>query len=361
MSGDVRRVWRRVCLTLLLAASVAMGLTACGGGGQSGGGESGGGESGGKKIGVAMKTQLQRRWAFDVTAMKQKAAELGDELIVQYANDDPDTQANQVENLLSQGIDALIIVPVDDKAAGALVTKAKNENVPVVAYDIAVRDAPVDFFVTRNNYKVGELQAKAAKQMHPTGTYALIKGDAANNVAREISDAYAEILSANDQIDIVYNQYTKNWDPNTALSAAENTLSAQGDDVDAFVTSNDGMAGGVAQAIKARNLDGKVFLSGLDAEPSNLRLIAEGVQTMSVWTKIDEQGRSAVQAAHALANGDKPKSETKIDNGAGEMPADLVEVTAVNRENLCEFMLKTAPEGWVTVTDVFPDDPNACS
>lgn len=358
MSIDCK-IWRHVFLPLVVMVSVALAISACGG--TNGGGE--GDEATldeGKTIGVAMKTQVQRRWEFDERAMRAKAKELGDKLIVQYANDDPGQQANQVENLLTQGIDALIIVPVDDKAAGALVQKAKNQQVPVVAYDIAVLDAPVDFFVTRDNYKVGELQANAAKRMHPSGKYALIKGDPANNVAREIGEAYAEIIENDDQINIVYNQFTKNWDPNTALSVAENVLSAQNDDVQAFVTSNDGMATGVSQALKSRNLGGKVFLSGLDADPANLQLIASGVQTMTVWTKIDQQGRVAAQAAHDLANGQKPVSDTEIDNGYEDIPAKLVDVVEVNKENLCNFITETSPEGWVSVEKVFKDS-EACA
>ena len=79
-------------------------------------------------IAVAMKTQVQRRWEFDATAMRNEAAKLGVKLIFQYANDSPTTQASQVENLLSQGPDALIIVPVDSKAAGAIVDAIRDRD-----------------------------------------------------------------------------------------------------------------------------------------------------------------------------------------------------------------------------------------
>ena len=312
-------------------------------------------------IAVAMKTQVQRRWQFDATAMRNEAAKLGAKLIFQYANDSPSTQASQVENLLSQGPDALIIVPVDSKAAGAIVESAHSQNVPVIAYDIGVATAPVDYFICRDNPKVPELQAESAKQMFPKGVYALIKGDPANDVAQIISKGYDKYLVSDKNLKIVYNQFTTNWDPRAALADAENVLSAQNDHVDAFVVSNDGMTGGVAQAITSRGLGGKVFLSGLDAEPENLQLIARGVQTMTVWTDLTEEGSSAVKAAVALVQHKKPDIATvSLDAGAGPVPAHLVTVSEVNKSNLCQFVMHDAPKGWVTPEQVFGPGQAGC-
>ena len=312
--------------------------------------------SAGKTICVAMKTQLQRRWTFDYKAMSAEAKRLGDKTIVQWANDDPAKQTSQVESLLSQGCDAMIITPVDDKAAASLVAKAKAQKVPVVSYDILIQSKQTAFFVERNNGLVGRLQAQAAlKFTKGKGNYALIKGDGANSVARDISDNYNKVLKGK-KIKIVYNQFTKNWDPQKALSVAEDVLSRNNDNIAAFLTSNDGMATGVAQALKGRKLVGKVFVSGLDADPANLQLIAKGAQTMSVWTPIDIQGKLAAKAAHTLAIGKKPASQARV-NG---IPTAFVKVVEVNKGNLCRYITKIAPKGWVKVTDVFPGKPKAC-
>lgn len=311
----------------------------------------------GKQICVAMKTQLQRRWTFDFKAMQAQAARLGDKVSVQWANDDPAKQASQVESLLVKGCDAMIIVPVDDKAAASLVSKAKAQGVPVISYDILIQSRDLSFFVERNNSLVGTLQAKAAlKFAKNKGNFAVIKGDPANSVARDISAAVQKELAGRKSVKVVYNQFTKNWDPKTALSVAEDVLSRYNDNVAAFVTSNDGMATGAVQALKGRNLTGKVFVSGLDADPANLQLIAQGAQTMSVWTPIDQQGKIAMTAAHELANGRKPRGQGKVLG----IPTAFVKVIEVNKSNLCTYIKGIAPKGWVKVTDVFPGKPNAC-
>jgi D-xylose transport system substrate-binding protein len=312
-------------------------------------------------IAVAMKTQVQRRWAFDAEAMKAEAKKLGVTLIFQWANDNPATQTSQVENLLSQNPSALILVPVDTTAAGRIVNEAHQQNVPVVGYDIGISTAKVDLSVVRNNPLVGVLQAEGALKMAPKGVYALIKGDPGNDVAQMLAKSYDKVLSGKPDIKIVFNQFVRNWDPKTALADAEDVLSAQNDHVNAFVTSNDGMATGVGQAIKGRHLEGKVYLSGLDADPSNLQLIAQGVQTMTVWTDLTEEGTTAVAGAVDLAKHQKFGFSTEMQSaGAGPVPTHLVKVSEVNKDNLCDFITKLAPAGWVTRKEVFPENPNAC-
>ncbi|MFC4306304.1 substrate-binding domain-containing protein [Cohnella boryungensis] len=312
------------------------------------------------RIGIAMKTEVQPRWKFDLQYMQEKAQELGAELIVQWANDDVSKQANQVENLLSQGIDALVIVPVSDKT-GPVVDKAKSAGVPVIAYDAMIQNSDIDLYVTRNNYKVGELQAQAAlKYTGGKGNFVLLKGDPATTVAQGIAQAYEKILKTNADIHIVAEQWHQNWSTEKALKTAEDALSAQNDNIQAFVSSNDGMAMGITQAVKGRDLDGKVFISGLDVEVGSARLIAEGIQTMSVWTKLDEGAKRTIEAAVALAKGEAPQADEVTNNGKKDVPTLAVDVVEVNKDNLCTFINEMAPTGWMTEEEVFVNVPNAC-
>jgi D-xylose transport system substrate-binding protein len=293
-------------------------------------------------IGVAMKTQQERRWAFDVKAMQEEAAKLGVKLIVQYANNDATTQASQIENLLSQNVSALIVTPVDSKAVASSAAQAKAAGVPVIAYDVGIQGTPIDYEVIRDNPQVGVLQAQAALQFAPSGNYALVEGDAANDVAQAIHGSHVTVLHGQ-KPEVVYDKFTANWDPNTALSEAENILSANNDQVSAFLTANDGMASSVVQALKARKLAGKVFVSGLDANP-----------------QIDKQGQIAVDVATQLAKGQKPQADTQIDNGSGQqIPARVAPVVAITKKNLCDFVNHIAPAGWVTAADAFVN-PSDC-
>ncbi|MCB9993573.1 MAG: substrate-binding domain-containing protein [Hyphomicrobiaceae bacterium] len=309
-------------------------------------------------IAVSMNRQQERRWAVDRAAMEAEAATLGVRLAFQYADSDPTKQASQVENLLSQNPQALIIVPADRNAAGAIVDSAHEAGVPVIAYDGGITTSKVDYYVTRNNYQVGELQVQAALDFAPTGNYAIVKGDAGNDVAQTIAKAYEDGLNSNGAINIVFDQFIPGWSPATAQSNAENVLSANNDDIAAFVVTNDGMATGVAQALISRDLQGKVFLSGLDGESASLKLVAEGIQTMTAYTDLEDHGRSAVAAAVALAKGEAPQYDTMMDLGSGEVPTHLVPIIAISKANVCDFV-KNAPEGWTSVDEVF-ENPADC-
>jgi D-xylose transport system substrate-binding protein len=347
--NPTRRAAKRRSLVLTsLALSVGLAASACASSTEVGKATSdagSGSKSGEITIGLAMKTQLQQRWLLDEAAMQAECKKQGVKCVVQWANDDASAQSGQVENLLSQGIDALVLVPVNGEAGKALVAAAHAQDVPVVDYDEFVEGS--DFFVTRDNAAVGKAQAEAALKFAPKGNWAIIKGDPGNPVAQEIDAAYKEVLKGA-HVNVVYNQFTKNWDPAAAQTAAEGVLSANNDKVDVFLTSNDGMASGVVQALKSRNLGGKAYVSGLDADPANLKLVKSGLQTMTVWTELDVWGTEAIKAAVNLANGEKPKPDTDRDG----VPTKLIPIDAVNKDNLCDFV-KKAPEAWVTVKDVY--------
>ncbi|MBS4206649.1 substrate-binding domain-containing protein [Bacillus sp. FJAT-50079] len=346
-------------LVILVLCTVLLLLTAC----QSE--NTATGKSGDKKIkiGLAMKTEVQPRWKFELKFMEEKAKELGAEIIVQWANDDVTKQGNQIENLLSQGIDALIVVPVTDKI-GPYVEKAKMEGVPVVSYDALPKEVEVDLFVTRDNYKVGELQTMAALDYVGEGesNIVVLKGDPASTVAQGIAEAYDEILKDKQNIKIVAEQWHQNWSTEEALKTAENALSAQNDNIKAFLSSSDGLAMGVAQAVKGRGMQGQTFISGLDVELGSARMIAEGTQTMSIWTKIDDQARKAIIGAVQLAKKEELTSESTTNNGKYDVPTVFADVMPVDQNNLCSFIKDDAPEGWMKIEDVYKDveAPEGC-
>ncbi|MCU1571145.1 MAG: ribose transporter substrate-binding protein [Naasia sp.] len=337
------------------------GLAACATG-DNGDAASGGGAPDGESfvIGISVKNQTQRRWEFDVAAMKARLEALGDTVLIEYSNDDQVTQNAGIENLITKGIDALIITPVDDAAAAQAVKSANQAQIPVIAYDIGVKDAPIDFFVQRDNPLAGKLQMEAAVAAAPEGNYAFLRGDAGTGVVKIISGQWDLGLKGNAKIKVVSDQFIPGFDIAAAQANAENVLSAQNDDVAAFLVLNDGMASGVAQAIAGRHLTGKVFLSGLDADESALALIADGRQSVTIWTPLDEQGVLAADAAHALAAGEKPKSQSTEDFGNGAVPTALVSPVAITQDNLCEWLNGKFPEGWADKETVLKGNPTLC-
>lgn len=306
------------------------------------------------KIGVALASEAQYRFKFDQQIMKQKADELGAEIIFQFANYEAGKQENQVENLISQEIDVLILNVVSGNMVN-LVNKVKAQGIPVITFDNTVEGAEVDLNVDRDNVKVGRLQMEAALEYtkNKGGNFVLVKGDPGSAVAQRISQGYDQVAAKHPEIHIVANQFHEAWSPDKALKTVENALSANHDDIQAFICSADSVAMGIVPAVKAAKLDGKSFICGMDVEVSVAKLIQEDIITMSIWSDIVTGDQRTVEAAVKLAKGEAVTPDEIQKIGGLDVPVLLVDVMPITKENLKEWINNIAPEGWITEEDVF--------
>lgn len=317
-----------------------------------------GGEPGKKvKIGVSLATEAIYRFKFDQAIMKQRADELGAEIIFQFANYEAAKQANQVENLISQGIDVLILNVVSGNMVN-LVEKVHAHGIPVITFDNTVEGAKVELNVDRDNRKVGRLQMEAALAFTggKGGNFILVKGDPGSAVAQRISMGYDDVAAEHPEIKVVANQFHEAWSPDKALKTVENALSANNDDIQAVVASADSVAIGCLPAIKAARLDGKIFLCGMDVEVSAARLINRGVMTTSIWTDIVSGDRRTVEAAVKLGRGEKVEPDEIQKIGGLDIPVLLVDVVPIYKKDLRNWLDNIAPPGWATEEDVFGED-----
>ena len=209
----------------------------------------------------------------------------------------------------------LVILAQDGTAIKPAVAKAISEGVAVIAYDRLIED-PKALYITFDNVEVGRMQARAVFAAVPAGNYVFIKGNQADANADFLRGGQQEILKAaidSGAIKNVGESYTDNWDPAVAQTNMEQFLTANNNDVDAVVASNDGMAGGVVAALKAQGLAGKVPVSGQDGDLAALNRVALGTQIVSVWKDARELGKAAgVAAAQLCADKDISKVKSTI-------------------------------------------------
>ncbi|HYJ45341.1 MAG TPA: substrate-binding domain-containing protein, partial [Pyrinomonadaceae bacterium] len=137
-------------------------------------GDSGKPHSGPVRIGLSMDTLKEERWQRDRDLFVARAKELGAEVLVQAANGDDKVQTQQAENLLTQGIDVLVVIPHNAEVSASIVESAKRQNVPVISYDRLIRNSEPDLYISFDNEKVGELQARYLLERAPKGNYVLI-------------------------------------------------------------------------------------------------------------------------------------------------------------------------------------------
>ncbi len=295
----------------------------------------------GKTIGVSWSNFQEERWKTDEAAMKAAIEAAGDTYISADAQSSAAKQLTDVEALIAQGADALILLAQDSGAIGPAVEKATAEGIPVVGYDRLIEN-PDAFYITFDNVEVGRMQARAVLEAMPEGNYAFIKGSSSDPNADFLFGGQMEVLQeAMDagKIKNVGEAYTDGWKPENAQRNMEQILTANDNNIDAVVASNDGTAGGVVAALAAQGLDGSVPVSGQDGDHAALNRVARGTQTVSVWKDARELGKGAAQIATMLADGkamaDIPGA-VKWSGGPGgvEMDAMFLAPVPVTADNL---------------------------
>ncbi|SDY68519.1 D-xylose ABC transporter substrate-binding protein [Citreimonas salinaria] len=255
-------------------------------------------------VGVSWSNFQEERWKTDEAAIREALEAAGAEYISTDAQSSSAKQLSDVESLIAQGADALIILAQDADAIQPAVQAASDEGIPVVGYDRLIDD-PRAFYLTFDNIEVGRMQARAVLEEQPTGNYVMIKGSPTDPNADFLRQGQGEVLEeaiAAGDITIVAEAYTDGWLPANAQRNMEQILTAQANDVDAVVASNDGTAGGVVAALTAQGMDG-IPVSGQDADHAALNRVAQGTQTVSVWKDSRDLGRRAGEIAVELAGG----------------------------------------------------------
>jgi D-xylose transport system substrate-binding protein len=304
-----------------------------------------------KIVGVSWSNFQEERWKTDEAAIKAALEASGDKYISADAQSNPSKQLTDVESLISQGANALIILAQDSSAIAPAVEKAVAEGIPVVGYDrlIVNKDA---FYLTFDNKEVGRLQAREVFKVQPEGNYVFIKGSGTDPNADFLFAGQMEVLKeAIDagKIKNVGEAYTDGWLPANAQKNMEQFLTANNNEVDAVVASNDGTAGGVVAALSAQGLAGTVPVSGQDGDHAALNRIALGTQTVSVWKDSRELGKAAAEIASQLADGtamDAIPNVVKFSGGpaAVEMNSVFLAPVAITKDNLNVVI----DAGWVT-------------
>jgi D-xylose transport system substrate-binding protein len=299
------------------------------------------------------------RWeAYDhpLTEAAVKAALPGVTFDAVNAQNSTDTQLTQASSELTKGACMLIVVAVDSTAAASIVQKAKASKVPVIAYDRLIQDNDLAYYATFDNVKVGQTQAQYIKDHHKNGdNVAMINGSQTDNNAGLFAQGAHNILDplfASGELHKVYEQYTPSWTAATAQTEMAAALTANNNNIQIAYVANDGMAEAVAAALKAQNLNGKVLVTGQDAELAAVRNILTGDQTMTVYKPIKKLADSVGKLVAALSNGSSTTELTPAQSkttGGATIPSIFNDVVTVDKSNVATTVVA---DGYITKDDL---------
>jgi D-xylose transport system substrate-binding protein len=291
-------------------------------------------------IGLSLDTLKEERWQRDRDTFIEAAKQLGATVVVQSANSDDTRQVRDIESLISRNVDVLVIVPHNAAAMGRAVKSANDAKIPVIAYDRLILNANIDYYLTFDNVKVGEVQASFATARLPKNRPARvvrIYGAPTDNNAKLFKQGQDNILQPlikAGKIEVVHEDWALDWKPENAKKIMNAALTRAGRNIDAVVVSNDGTAGGAIQSLQEDGLAGKVLVTGQDAELAACQRILRGTQSMTVYKPLKNLATLAAKVAVDVAQGRKPATTSTVDNGTKQVPSIFEKVVSVDKENL---------------------------
>jgi D-xylose transport system substrate-binding protein len=305
----------------------------------------------GLTVGVSWSNFQEERWKTDEAAIKAALEAAGNKYISADAQTSAAKQLTDVESLIAQGANALIVLAQDSEAIAPAIEKATAEGIPVIGYDRLIEN-PDAYYITFDNKEVGRMQAREVFKAKPEGNYVFIKGASTDPNSDFLYSGQIEVLKEaldSGKIKNVGEAYTDGWKPEAAQKNMEQFLTANNNKVDAVVSSNDGMAGGVVAALEAQGLAGSVPVSGQDGDKAALNRVALGTQTVSVWKDSRELGKRAAEIANELAAGksmDEIEGTVKFSGGPKgvEMNSYFIAPLPITKENLSTVI----DAGWIS-------------
>jgi D-xylose transport system substrate-binding protein len=320
-----------------------------------------------KNVGLLLpETDTSTRWeTYDRPLLQQEITKNLPGVQIQYANanNDADTQQNQAESMLTRGACILVVGSKDSQKASAIVQSAKNSGVPVIAYDRLIQDNDLAYYVSFDNVRVGELQGQYIIDQYRKGAYglkrgsniALLNGSQTDNNALQFRQGALNKLQPlfdSKELNKVFDQYTPNWDVTRAQSLTDGFLTQEKNNIQGIYAASDILSTGAIAALRNQNLNGKVLVTGQDANASNIQAILTGDQAMTIYKPLVQIAQATGKIVGALSNGADTKAlttaSTKTSDGA-EIASALSNPQVVDKSNIKQTVIA---DGFLKLEDV---------
>ena len=346
-------------LALLLMVVMAVSLTACGSLNSTPT------SAAKKKVGIAMPTKSSARWIADGENIVKQLQAKGYETDLQYGEDNVENQLAQIENMITKGANVLVIASIDGESLTTVLQKAKDKNIPVIAYDRLIKKTGnIDYYATFDNFKVGVLQASYIEKAlglkegkgpfnieifggSPDDNNAFLFFDGAMSVLKPYIDS-KKIVVRSGQMDMSVCA-TLRWDGATAQARMDNLLSKNytGAKVDAVLSPYDGISIGILSSLKAVGYGTPTqpmpIVTGQDAEIPSIKSIIKGEQSQTVFKDTRDLAKVTVEMVDAVLGGKKAQTndDKTYNNGVKVVPSYLLVPVSVDKTNYEKVLIES--------------------
>lgn len=290
------------------------------------------------KVGFLLSNLVQDRYQKEKIYFSTHMSELGGEALIESANYDDKLQIQQAKNMISNGVKVLVVNPVNLYTAAEIVRIAHDNHIKVIAYDRLISNSNLDYYLSFDNVKVGKMMADYCTKINSTGKYLIFGGDKSDLNATLVKNGQLkalEPLTNSGQIKVLYDVYVEDWSKENAKHELKKFLDLSIEQPDVILSSNDGMATGIIETLREYHLEGKVLVTGQDAELSSCQNIMKGYQTMTIYKPLKKLAYTAAELSMKLIKSQLlTETNSKTFNGAIDVPSILLEPVSVDKDNM---------------------------
>ncbi|MFN8254705.1 MAG: substrate-binding domain-containing protein [Bacteroidales bacterium] len=293
-----------------------------------------------------------RRWIAESKYFGEKFEELGGEVILKVADRDEAKQFQQALELIEQGVQILVINSVNVNASASIVREAHKKGIKVVAYDRLIQNSDLDFFVTFDGVKVGEMIAKYMLELVPEGNYVVFNGDRGDDNAILFQQGILNVLKDKieaKKINLVFSGYMDDWLGTNAAFYMEKILECSSMDVNAILSTYDGLSDGISEVLKKHGLSGKILITGQDAEIAACYRILNNEQVMTVYKPGKMLAYKCAEITMKLVKNEKLENIKTIHNGKTDVLSLVIDPVVIDKNNLESVVIA---DGFLTMDEI---------
>lgn len=288
-------------------------------------------------IGISFH-ETNDRWGKDKEIIINQIEMLNGEVVFKDAENDEKKQIEQIKELiLNKNIKVLIVVAENTETAKAIVEFAHKFDVKVIAFDRIISNCDLDFYVSVDVVKIGEMMVDYCLNLYPTGNYVIINGGINDENSKllniGINNSIQKAVNMGD-VKVVFDGFTKNWGSNEAMSIVDSLIKNKSK-IDVIIACNDNLADGAIKALKKHGLAGKVAVTGQDAIIKGCKNIINGNQLMTIYKPPHFEAGMVAVLASRMAQNQELKSNASISNGKIFVPSYIIDnIYAVDKFNI---------------------------
>jgi D-xylose transport system substrate-binding protein len=305
------------------------------------------------KIGFLLPNQTDERTVIERALFMAKVKELGCVPLITDAQFSDQLQITQAQELIDQGAKVLVVMAVNKNTAAAIARIAHSNGVKIIAYERIIANCDLDYYISFDNVKVGELMAKYAITKKPKGKYVILNGDKNDQNAIWVKEGMLKVLEPlvkSGDIQILYNVFVEDWSGDNAYVETKKFLNLSMDIPDVILSAYDGMSRGAIKALDENEVISFPVITGQNAELLSCKYIVTGKQSMTVYKPLKTEAELAAEIAIKCARHENIKTNKTVFNGSKEVPSILIDPISVDITNMKSTIIK---DKFLKESDVF--------